>query len=156
MDFVPIELAGQTYRLRYTADDLQDICRRLTIFQPAGAGKVTPPLLGTLLVNLDPDAFQFCLWAGLRHENKKLDPSDATKLIRDAIRSGQQYADLRRPIFRALVACGLAEFTPIIKILEDAAETEAPSESTEETDPGNAPTTPSTLRSVSGRADSSM
>ena len=152
MDFVPVTLAGREYKLRYTADDVQDICRRLTVFQPVGGGKVTPTMLGTLLLNLDPDAFQYCFWAGLRHiaQYKNLDPPEVMKLIRAAISSGQQWTDFRRPIFKGLVACGLAEFAAIVTILEeeerqraqdgalDVTATEEPDE--EETNPGNGST----------------
>src|SRR5262245_41547642 len=100
MDFVSFELAGETFRLRFVPDDVQDICRRLTPLQPPGGAKVTPPVLGSLLVNLDPDTIQFCMWAGLRHtaEHKRIDPQDSMQLVSRAIRAGAQWADFRRPI----------------------------------------------------------
>jgi hypothetical protein len=142
MDFVSFDLAGETYRLRFLPDDIQDVCRRLTPLQPPGGAKVTPPVLGTLLVNLDPDAIQFCMWAGLRHtpEYKKLDTTDAMKIVGGAIKRGAQWADFRRPIFRAMIACGLAEFSPVLKILD---ETEA--QLAEEPDSGNAPAAPTPM-----------
>ena len=104
MDFFPIELAGRTYRLRFTPDDVRDICRRLTPLQPPGGAKVSPPLLGTLLVNLDSDAIELCMLYGLRHmaEYKKADLPDVQKLISNAIKAGAQYTEFRRPVFRAL------------------------------------------------------
>ena len=148
MDYVAVTLAGREYRLRFTPDDIQDICRRLTTFQPVGAGKVTPTVLGNLLMNLDPDAFQYCYWAGLRHspELKMLEPPDAQKLIRAHINKGGQYTDFRRSIFKALIACGLADFSPIVKILDDeeasraedgAVDTVAHAEDDEDATPGN-------------------
>lgn len=141
MDFVSFDIAGDTYRLRFQPDDIQDVCRRLTPLQTPGSAKVTPPVLGTLLVNLDIDAIQFCMWAGLRHtaEYKRIDPQDAMKIVSTAIKRGAQWADFRRPIFRAMIACGLAEFSPVLKILDD---TEAQAS---EADEGNAPAPAATI-----------
>jgi hypothetical protein len=124
MDFVPIELAGRTYKLRYTASDIQEICRRLTTFEPVGAGKVMPSGpngLGTKILNLDVDTFQFCLWAGMRHiaEYKDVDPADAARIISAHIERGGQWTDFRRPFLKTLIACGFADFTPVMKILDD-------------------------------------
>jgi hypothetical protein len=160
MDFVDITLAGREYKLRYTADDVQDICRRLTPFQPMGAGKVTPTLLGGLLLQLDPDAFQFCLWAGLRHitEYKNIDPPTAQKLIREHIKRGGQYTDFRIGIFKGFVKCGLADFAPIVQILEDEAaqraedgaiDVPAPEQADAEADQGNGLTPSSTSQTRS-------
>src|SRR5262245_30637487 len=120
MDFTPIELAGQTYRLRFTPPDIQEICRRLTAFQTSGSKKVMPPALGDMLINLDPDSFQYCLWAALHHTPKyrDIDPSDAMAIFTKAIDEGQQWTDFRAPMFRALINCGYADFKPILKILE--------------------------------------
>jgi len=173
MDFVDVKLAGQTYHLRYTPDDVQDICRSLTAFQPVGAGKVTTTILGQLLLQLDPDAFQFCLWAGLRHiaQYKDLNPPQAQKLIGAHIRGGGQYTDFRIAVFRGLVKCGLADFASIVEILENeetkrnergAIEATATELADAEADPGNVPTpTPSspmrssTPFSLAGVSDSS-
>lgn len=123
MDFTPIELAGKTYRMRLTPDDVQLICRTLTQLQPPGGRKVAPAGeggLGDLLMRLDPDAIQQCLLRGLSHirEYKDLDGADVQALLTQAIQYGQQYSDFRRPIFRCLIDCGLGEFKPIIKILD--------------------------------------
>src|SRR4030095_10540431 len=127
MDFVFVTLANRQYKLRFTPDDILDICRRLTSFQPMGGGKVTTTMLGQALLGLEPDALQACLWAGLRHiaQYKDVDPSDAQKLISAHIRGGGQYEDIRLGIFRGLVKCGLASFAPIVKLLEDDAEKRA-------------------------------
>lgn len=142
MDFFPLELAGRTYRLRFTPDDVRDICRRLTPLQPPGGAKVSSPLLGTMLVNLDPDAIELCMLYGLRHmaEYKKADLPDMQKLISNAIKGGAQYTDFRRPLFRALIACGLADFAPVMKVLDEAeaeSGTADPERSEAEADAGN-------------------
>jgi hypothetical protein len=147
MDFIDITLAGRDYKLRYTADDVLDICRRLTAFQPVGGGKVTTTMLGQALLGFEPDALQACVWAGLRHINqyKDIDPSDAQKLISAHISKGGQYEDIRLGIFRGLVKCGLASFSAIVKLLEEDEAKRAADGAIEmtveqadaETDPGN-------------------
>jgi hypothetical protein len=165
MDFIPIELAGRTYRLRFTASDVQEICRRLTIFE--GGGKVMPSGvngLGTKLLNLDLDAFQFCLWAGMKHisEFKDADPADAMRILNRHIEHGGQFADLRRPFLRTLIACGFADFTPVLKALDDveakAGQTESADTDTEDS-VGNGLTASSPFRTristlASAKADS--
>ena len=156
MDFVPIELAGRTYKLRFTPADIQDVCRRLTTFQPVGGGKVLPSGpngLGTLLLNLDPDAFQYCLAAAMRHiaEYKDADPADAMRIISRHIELGGQWTDFRRPILKTLIACGFADFMPVMKILDDA-ERQAAQDGAIETEGapvGNASTLPSNSRTTS-------
>jgi hypothetical protein len=170
MDFVDVTLAGQTYHLRYTPDDIQDICRSLTAFQPMGGGKVTTTLLGRLLLDNDPDSFQYCLAAGLRHiaKYKDLTPPQAQRLINAHIKGGGQYADFRIGIFRGLVKCGLADFAPIVEILENeeakraargAIDVTATEQADAEADTGNGLTPSSTFQTRSSplfsRADGS-
>jgi hypothetical protein len=166
MDFVSIDLAGRTYKLRYTAADIQDVCRRLNAYQPMGTGKVTPSGphgLGTLIVNLDPDALQFGLWAGMRHiaEYKDADPSDAMRIISAHIERGGQWIDLRRPIIKTLIACGFSDFMPVLKVIDEAerqaaqdAAIEGQATSALEDDPGNGLTPSSTSLTRSSIASS--
>jgi hypothetical protein len=133
MDFVdlPDQLRGkqgQTLRVRLTPEDVKEICRNLTPYQARGDGKVTPNVFGRLLLSNDQDAYEFGLLAGLRHDWKKIDLIDVQRMLRVAIDEGMQYSDLRRPLLRALIACGLADLEVIIKALDEA-----------EGDQGNAP-----------------
>jgi hypothetical protein len=136
MDFVPIVLAGQTYRLRFIPDDIEDICNRLTPIQAPNSPVVSPAVLGQMLVNNFPLAINYALLYGLRHtaELKRIDLPDVRKLVREAFAAGQQYNDFRRPIIKALVGCGLADFAAVVKALEEA---EAQAAATEEDDAGN-------------------
>ena len=121
MDFVAFTIAGTLYRLRFVPDDLEDICTRLTPLQTPGSPPVSPAAFGQMIVNNQPSAINFALLHGLRHspEYKRIDMPDVRRIVRDAINAGAQYNDFRRPIVKAMIRCGLAEFQPILKILED-------------------------------------
>ena len=121
MDFVAFTLAGTLYRLRFVPDDLEDICTRLTPLQTPGSPPVSPASFGQMIVNNQPSAINFALLHGLRHspEYKRIDMPDVRRIVRQAIDGGAQYNDFRRPIVKAMIRCGLAEFQPILKILED-------------------------------------
>lgn len=164
MDFVPIDIAGKTYRLRYTPDDIRDICRRFTGTLPAGSAKATPGTIGSALVNLDPDAIDICLLAALRHMpgKSKWDLHDAQQIVNEGIADGMQYTDFRRPILKAMIACGLADFAHVIKILDDEAARLAQDAGADEGNAETAPETPSpptrplTMTSLPAVSGSSM
>jgi hypothetical protein len=126
LDFVdlPEQLRGkegQTLRLRFVPEDIKAICRNLTPLQARGDGKVTPNIFGRLLLGNDQDAYEFGLLEGLRHSWKKVDLIDVQRALREAIAErGMQYSDLRRPMLKALIACGLADLEVIIKALDEA------------------------------------
>lgn len=146
MDFFDLPAAlrgkqGETLQVRFEPDDVRETCRYLTQHQARGDGKVTPRVLGRLIIDADPDTIEYSLLTGLRHSWKKVDIVDVQRMIRAAIAAKElDYEDLRLPLLRAWRLAGLAEFEVYIKIVEDA-----------ERDSGKATTPATSSRTTSSR-----
>ena len=119
MDFVdlPVAMHGKhdrPLRVRYTPNDVKLICRNLS----RQGDRVNPSVLARLLVGTDLDAIEQCLLVGLAHDEKSIHTVEVDRRVERAIQDGMQYDDLRLPILRAMVTCGLADLTVFVEAIE--------------------------------------
>lgn len=98
INYVELDL-DRPRKLRYRIPDLRDACRRL--------GGLTISALLDRLGQLDLDAVLIVVWAGLRHEDKRLTPERVEELVQDQVDKGVSVAALVLQLTEALNLSGI-------------------------------------------------